>query len=110
MQATSNIVIYGPSSFNAQVTSRLANIPQIQISAFNYSDSDLQTRVHLLSPALLIYDWLTLNPDFPFEPLLENPDMILVGVDFQSGKLMVSSNQITDTMGIEDLVAVVDEV
>ncbi len=110
MQAMCNIVVYGPSSFNAEVTSRLASIPHIRISVFNYADSDLRTRVHWLSQAVLIYDWLTLNPDFPFEPLLENPAMILVGVDWESGKLMVSSDQSTHTMSIEDLGTVIARV
>ncbi len=102
----SPIVLYNKSVFMLGIETILRQNPALEIVWKDVSDAPAQLLA--LKPALIIFDRLATAPDVLLPLLLEQPSLVLLGVDADSSQVMVLTGERSNVQDGQDLAHLIE--
>ncbi len=87
------VILYGNSVFLAGIRADLALRARVEVLAVEPGRPDALAIIRTRRPAALIFDLSAAQPDFAVSLLRDRPDLVLIGVDPSSDKLLVLSGR-----------------
>ena len=93
MAASSCVVLYGNSLFVAGIRAELAGHTDFELLAVAADCPDAAHLIRKLGPAAVVFDLAAAQPDFTVALLRDRSELILIGVDPSSDKVLVLSGR-----------------
>ncbi len=106
MAEQQRVILYGDTLILAGVQASLGAAPNLEIIPLNGSLAELAESLHDLQPAAVIFDLDSVQPGLP-AAILQQPGLMLIGVDPSSSRLVVLSSLQERAMGAADVVGVI---
>lgn len=100
------VVLYGDSLILAGVRAGLESCPDLQVLFLDRSLEEPLDAIRACCPATFIFDMDAVQPDFQLS-LLQQPGLLLVGIDPKTHQALVWSGQPTRAYTTEDLLKVI---
>ena len=100
------VIVYGDSLVLEGVCATLAGFVDIQVIPLNSPGHTLAKEILVQNPVALIFDTSAGQPDFP-SVLLQQPDLLLIGIDPETHKAMVWSGRQAAAIEATDLLNVI---
>ncbi len=108
MAEQQRVILYGDTLILAGVLASLNASPNLDIFPLNGSPVDLAETLNWLHPSAVIFDLGSVQPDFPLA-LLQQSNLLLIGIDPDSSKLLVLSSQQAPALAVADLLSVIEQ-
>jgi len=102
------VILYGDSLILQGVRASLANYPDVQVHCLDASAERLLDFIRVRRADVFIFDLAAAQPDFPLL-LLQQPGLLLVGIDPETHRAMVWSGRQERAIMSGDLINVVLE-
>jgi len=93
MATSQCVILYGDSVFLAGIRADLAARSRLEVLTLAPGCPDAAAFIRARQPAALLFDLSAAQPDFAVSLLRDRPDLILIGVDPSSDKLLVLSGR-----------------
>ncbi len=106
MAEQQRVIIYGDTLILAGVQASLSASPNLEIFTLNGSPADLAESLRKLHPSAVIFDMDNVQQGLP-SAILQQPGLLLIGVDPNSSQLLVLSSLQEGAMGAADLLGVI---
>ena len=100
------VIVYGDSLVLEGVCATLAGFVDIQVIPLNSPGNTLAKEILVQNPVALIFDTSAGQPNFP-GVLLQQPDLLLIGIDPETHKAMVWSGRQAAAIEAADLLNVI---
>lgn len=97
------VVLFGKSLVMSTVGASLQGWPDIQVTPVDPSMPDVQDHLRLLQPDVVILDQASIQPDFSVALWKSQPELLLIGLDLDTGKALVLSSQPARLLTTNDL-------
>jgi hypothetical protein len=104
------VVLYGKSLVMSTIGASLQGCPDIQLLPVDPSTPDVQDHLRTLQPDVVILDQASVQPDFSVALWKVQPELLLIGLDLDTGKALVLSSQPANIMTTEDLLRLLQHV
>jgi hypothetical protein len=102
------VVLYGDSLILAGVRAGLESHPDLQVLFLDPSQEKPLDAVRAFCPATFVFDLAAVAPDFQLS-LLQEPGLLLVGVDAEAHQALVWSGREEAAVVAADLMDLIDE-
>jgi hypothetical protein len=97
------VVLYGKSLVMSTVGASLQGSPDIQVLPVDPSMPDVQNHLRTLQPDVVIMDQAAIQPDFFVALCKVQPELLLIGLELDTGKALVLSSQPAHILTTTDL-------
>src|SRR5512137_2867272 len=101
-----HVVVYGDSLILQGALASLASVPDLDIVSLDPGSDTAHDVIRSLCPAVVIFDLQAVQPDVLL-PLLRLFDVLLVGIEAETGRAMVWSGRQEAAVVSADLVSIV---
>ena len=101
------VVIYGNSVFLAGIRADLKGRTWLQLVTVEPGSPDALRRIRELNPAVVLVDLAAAQPDVAISVLRDRPEIILIGVDPSSDKMLVLYSRQEQPLSAADLVQMI---
>ncbi len=101
------IVLYGTSLALATIESALQEYGGVRVVRVGAWPADVSNWLAALDPAAVVFDRLATRPDFAIALLDQHPDVLFVGVDPSSDRLLVLSGRQNQPESAAELVRLI---
>ena len=99
-------IIYGDSLILEGVQAELSGNPDLEVLTLDQSQGLPLEALRRLNPAVIIFDLGSVQPDFPLA-MLQQPDLLLIGIDLVSHQARVWSGRQAAAVVTADLVEII---
>ena len=99
-------IIYGDSLILEGVQAELSGNPDLEVLTLDQSLGLPLEALRRLNPAVIIFDLGSVQPDFPLA-MLQQPDLLLIGIDLVSHQARVWSGRQAAAVVAADLVEII---
>jgi len=100
------VLLFGDSLILAGVRASLEPYAYLEIIQVDDSVENLLETIHSLSPAVIIFDLMAVQPGFQFSLLLQ-PGLLLVGIDPETQQAVVWSGRQEAAVAAADLIKII---
>jgi hypothetical protein len=107
MERQRRIVLYGKSVIVGSVGASLRDVPGLEIIPLALPPRDAKD-LGALAPDVIIFDLDAAHPDAALSLLRQRPELLLIGVDPASDKLVVVTAREIRAVAAADLLEVID--
>ena len=107
MAASPCVVLYGNSLFVAGIRAELVGHTDFELLTVAADYPDAAGLIRELGPAAVVFDLVAAQPDFTVALLRDRPELILIGVDPSSDKVLVLSGRQEQPASAADLLGVI---
>jgi hypothetical protein len=101
------VALLGSSLTLASIGAALATSPELELLSAELPCDDPPSRVDALAPNVVIFDLAAGLPDHSLRHLAERPDLALIGLDLESGRMLLLSGERATLSTTDDLVRAV---
>lgn len=98
------VILYGNSVFLAGIRADLAERARVEVLAFEPGCPDTAAIIRARRPAALVFDLSATQPDCAVSLLRDHTELVLIGVDPSSDRLLVLSGRHEQPESAPDLV------
>jgi hypothetical protein len=102
------VVLYGNNLVMSAIAARLQEKPEFEISQIQRMMPENIEKLEASPPDVIVFDSAAGQPQFAIPLLNMHPQLVLVGVDLTSSKMLVLSGQKSRFLTAEDLVKVIE--
>jgi len=106
MEERQRVILYGDSLILAGVRASLETTPGIEFLVLDQPLNRPLEELRLLCPAAIIFDLGAVQPESLLS-LLQQPDLLLIGIDPETHQALVWSGRQTAAVAVADLVSVI---
>ncbi|MEW6439811.1 MAG: hypothetical protein AB1640_02645 [bacterium] len=107
MERVRKIVLYGHDLVVSTVGENLRGRSGFQITQIDPLLPDALQRLEAARPEVVLFDLANNRPDFTITALRKHPGVLLIGVDLETGKMLVLSGEESRLLTLDDLVRVI---
>jgi hypothetical protein len=108
MDKIRTVVLYGSDLVVSTVGENLRGRGEFQIFQIDPLLPDALQRLDAARPDVVLFDLAGAQPDFTITALRKNPGLLLIGVDLETGKMLVMSGEESQLLTTEDLVQMME--
>src|SRR5512143_3678596 len=101
------IVLYGTSLALSTIEAALQEYAGVRVVCLGAWPADVNSWLAVLDPAAVVFDRLATRPDFAIPLLDQHPDVLFVGVDPSSDRLLVLSGRQNQPESAAELVRLI---
>lgn len=109
MATNSCLVLYGNSVFLAGIKAELERGSTLELIMMEAGSPDAMSLTRARRPRAVLYDLNLAQPHFAIPLLLEQPGLMLIGVDASSDELLVLCGYPVQALSVPDLVRLILE-
>ena len=109
MVTDSCMVLYGNSVFLAGIKAGLERASTLELIALEAGNPDAADLIRMRRPQAVLFDLSQAQPDFATPLLLEQPGLMLIGVDPSRDELLVLCSYPVQALSVPDLVRLIIE-
>ena len=107
MAASPCVILYGNSLFLAGIRAELVGRADFELLTVAADDPDAVGLIREVGPTAVVFDLAAAQPDFTVALLRDRPELILIGVDPSSDKVLVLSGRQEQPASAADLLGVI---
>jgi hypothetical protein len=108
MDMTRRVVLYGNDLVVSTVGINLQGRPGFQMSQIDPLLPDALQRLEAARPDVVLFDLAGARPDFTIAVLRKHTGLLLIGVDLDTGKMLVVSGAESRLLTLEDLTQMIN--
>ncbi len=101
------VAVYGNSLFIAGIQASLKIQPELQVSEIGGSDPDLTAPLAASCPDVIIFDLTSTRPLISLAFLAEHPQVLFIGLDLNSDRVLVLSGQFSKVVTTDHLLQLI---
>ena len=101
------VVLLGTSLTIASVGAALAAVPELELFPVEFPRDDAATWVDAFRPSIVLFDLVAGLPDSALRQLATRADLALIGIDLETGKMLLLSGGQANFLTTDDLVRAV---
>jgi hypothetical protein len=105
---TRKVALYGSEISMSAISASLQNNPQFQVRQIEGSPPDMMKKLEISPPDVILFDLAAGQPDFAVPLLRNHPEIMLIGVDLMSQKMLVVSGEHSRLSTAQDLAKVIE--
>lgn len=102
------VVLYGSDLVVSSVSANLRGYSEFQILEIDPLLPDARQRLETARPDVVLFDLAGALPDFTITVLRKNPGLLLIGVDLDTGKMLVVSGAESRLLTKDDLLHMIE--
>ena len=100
---THRVLLYGSSVFLLSIEATLQQNPTLELAHVDAATTNLHDQLAVVKPTVIVFDRTMTTPESLLPLLLDQPALVLIGVDADSDEAMVFSNQSSSVSSAKDL-------
>jgi hypothetical protein len=108
MEKRQRIILYGDSIILSGMRASLNAYPGLEVIVLDQPLAKPSEEIHAFNPTAVIFDLGSVQPDFP-SSLLQQPNLLLVGIAPDTNQALVWSGQQTTATATADLIKIIQK-
>lgn len=108
MEKTRKIVLYGSDLVVSTIGANLQGLTGFEMVQIDPLLPDALPKLAAALPDVILFDLAGVQPDFTIvNMIMKNPGLLLIGVDLDTGKMLVMSTKESRLLTTDDLLAMI---